>query len=324
MGMLKEGVRLDRVRGGRQKYRRTLDNPLMGQPANIKSRRTSLEGTSYNNHNGAMLNPGGNSPPCLLTDNKIIVALMNCEPDPLSLPANATSTSNFALKSAPDCGGINALSDLVDKELVATICWAKNIPGFMDLILNDQMRLLQATWGEILALSLAYRSQSCFFSSSWSSSSSSSSSPPHLAQVPQKLYFSSDFVMDESMAVQFKADEMFSLLLQLTRRLAGLHLTKEEFMVLKALLLTNVDVLLEDAPAVLKMRETLLSCLHECSNFNPPYNSSVHFGQVLLSLPLLRQVDGAIRRFWAGVRKEGKVSMNKLFIEMLESNITIK
>ena len=27
MGMLKEGVRLDRVRGGRQKYRRPIDNP---------------------------------------------------------------------------------------------------------------------------------------------------------------------------------------------------------------------------------------------------------------------------------------------------------
>lgn len=123
------------------------------------------------------------------------------------------------------------------------------------------------------------------------------------------------------MAVQFKADEMFSLLLQLTRRLASLHMTREEYLVLKALLLTNVDILLEDAPAVHKMREQLLLCLSECSPFNPP---SVHLGQILLSLPLLRQVDSSIRRFWIGVRKEGKVSMNKLFIEMLESNITIR
>lgn len=45
MGMLKEGVRLDRVRGGRQKYRR---NPDMSQsmqswPSVIKS-TPSLEG----------------------------------------------------------------------------------------------------------------------------------------------------------------------------------------------------------------------------------------------------------------------------------------
>lgn len=163
MGMLKEGVRLDRVRGGRQKYRRTLENSSssMVQPANIlsKSRRTSIEGTSYNS-NGTLLS-SGNSPTCLLTENKIIVALMNCEPDPLSLPSSANS--NYASKSSTTTtatttgGGINTLSELVDKELVATICWAKNIPGFTELILNDQMRLLQATWGEILALSLAYR-----------------------------------------------------------------------------------------------------------------------------------------------------------------------
>lgn len=130
--------------------------------------------------------------------------------------------------------------------------------------------------------------------------------------------------MDETLALQFKADEMFSLLLQLTRRLASLHLTKEEFLVLKALLLTNVDILLEDALAVHKMRESLLQCLNECSSLNSPFNSSVHFGQILLSLPLLRQVDASIRRFWIGVRKDGKVLLNKLFIEMLESNITIR
>ncbi len=40
--MLKEGVRLDRVRGGRQKYRRLIDNPYGGgvQPP----RKLSLEG----------------------------------------------------------------------------------------------------------------------------------------------------------------------------------------------------------------------------------------------------------------------------------------
>lgn len=154
MGMLKEGVRLDRVRGGRQKYRRTLENSSsMVQPANMlsKSRRTSLEGTSYNS-NGTILS-SGNSPACLLTENKILVALMSYDPDPLSLPASVT----YASKSANGGNGINILSELVDKELVGTICWAKNIPGFTELILNDQMRLLQATWGEILALSLAYR-----------------------------------------------------------------------------------------------------------------------------------------------------------------------
>lgn len=43
MGMLKEGVRLDRVRGGRQKYRRTAEHPYA--LATLPPRKTSIEGT---------------------------------------------------------------------------------------------------------------------------------------------------------------------------------------------------------------------------------------------------------------------------------------
>lgn len=44
MGMLKEGVRLDRVRGGRQKYRRTSEAPYQSQSFALK--KSNLEGLS--------------------------------------------------------------------------------------------------------------------------------------------------------------------------------------------------------------------------------------------------------------------------------------
>ena len=77
---------------------------------------------------------------------------------------------------------ISTLSDFYDRELVGTIGWAKQIPGkrnqsttiviiiyqefrtdcifsgFSELSLNDQMRLLQSSWSEILTLSLVFRS----------------------------------------------------------------------------------------------------------------------------------------------------------------------
>ena len=147
MGMLKEGVRLDRVRGGRQKYRRTMDNPSPLLPVVSPSKRSSAEGQT-----GVPVPLLLSSCPLALSlepDNKMLVALMNCEPEPL-----VSSNCNSSLASK----GIHVMSDLVDKELVATISWAKQIPGFTDLILNDQMRLLQTTWAEILSLSLAFRS----------------------------------------------------------------------------------------------------------------------------------------------------------------------
>lgn len=84
-----------------------------------------------------------------VADNKMVIALTNCEPEPL------VSSGLHSMPLSPK--GIHMMSDLVDRELVATISWAKQIPGFTDLILNDQMRLLQTTWGEILSLSLAFR-----------------------------------------------------------------------------------------------------------------------------------------------------------------------
>lgn len=43
MGMLKEGVRLDRVRGGRQKYRRTSEAPYQGQN-NYSLKKSNIDG----------------------------------------------------------------------------------------------------------------------------------------------------------------------------------------------------------------------------------------------------------------------------------------
>lgn len=67
--------------------------------------------------------------------------------------------------------------------------------------------------------------------------SSSSSAQP---QVQNKLLFATDFIMDEQLAVQCKAEELFNHCIQLVKRLASLKLAKEEYLVLKALLLTNV------------------------------------------------------------------------------------
>lgn len=87
----------------------------------------------------------------------------------------------------------------------------------------------------------------------------------------------------------------------------------------------NTDIDLEDCSSVTKLRETLLCSLDDCvSSIRSSLNSSLHVSQMLLCLPLLRQTDGAIRRFWINVRRDGKVPMNKLFVEMLESNIALR
>ncbi|XP_065221645.1 steroid hormone receptor ERR1 isoform X1 [Planococcus citri] len=269
MGMLKEGVRLDRVRGGRQKYRR---NPDMSQsmqswPSVIKS-TPSLE------------------------DNKILSALTTYEPEILLAAHESNVVNDPSLKI------INILSDLYDRELVSTIGWAKQIPGFTELSLNDQMRLLQSTWAEILTLTMTFRS---------------------LNYGHGKLRFASDFVLEERQAKECGALEIYHLCIHIIDKLNKLSIAKEEYFLLKALVLANSDVRLEDASALKKFRDSILAALCDCVYVIRPNTCINHIQNLLLCLPSLRQADQYIRRFWCGVHRDGKVVMNKLFIEMLES-----
>ncbi|CAG2100221.1 unnamed protein product [Medioppia subpectinata] len=279
MGMLKEGVRLDRVRGGRQKYRRSSESPYLGRhvrrvvssDGNVEGRRASRSGQRWPSEVICVkalrdsqrviqwrillwVTPIQNT----AYRTTIISALIGCEPEPLlalicqSSPTSSTSSAQYK--------SICSLSDLVDRELVATIGWAKQIPGFTDLILNDQMRLLQTTWAEVLSLSLAFR------------------------------------------------------IVCNARQRQGRHQPVHRV----------VDILLEDSQSVSKLRETLLMTLQECVSALRPLNSVSHLSQLLLCMPLLRQLDGVTRRYWNCVRRESNVPMNKLFVEMLESNITMR
>ncbi|CAG2122724.1 unnamed protein product, partial [Medioppia subpectinata] len=148
-----------------------------------------------------------------IEENKIISALIGCEPEPLlamscqSSPTSSTSSAQYK--------SICSLSDLVDRELVATIGWAKQIPGFTDLILNDQMRLLQTTWAEVLSLSLAFRShQYCM-----QCTPTTGSAPASVGTTPTKLVFANDLIMDSEQAGQCRADELFNHSIQLVKRL---------------------------------------------------------------------------------------------------------
>ena len=90
-----------------------------------------------------------------LEDNKILVSLAGSEPESLLATAD---TPTQTLMLPPGLRIVSLLADLYDRELVATIGWAKQVPGFTDLTLNDQMKLLQNTWTEVLTLSLLFRS----------------------------------------------------------------------------------------------------------------------------------------------------------------------
>lgn len=112
----------------------------------------------------------------------MLEALAACEPDPLDI--NLTSSLENSKQRT-----LSILSDLYDRELVGIIGWAKQIPGFTELSLNDEMRLLQSTWAEILTLTLAFRSL------------------PLIGLG--RLKFASDFILDEKQSRECGALELY-------------------------------------------------------------------------------------------------------------------
>jgi len=76
------------------------------------------------------------------------------------------------------------------------------------------------------------------------------------------------------------------------------------------------EIILSSQRAVLSL--SLFCCISTNCVFRPN-TSTYHLNHLLLCLPSLRQADQVIRRYWTGIHREGKVPMNKLFVEMLEA-----
>ncbi|XP_037606492.1 estrogen-related receptor gamma-like isoform X3 [Sebastes umbrosus] len=134
VGMLREGVRLDRVRGGRQKYKRRIDaenSPYLHPQNALPQKKTFIVGG--------------------VVENKVVSLLLVAEPEGIFAMPDPTVPES-------DIKALTTLCDLADRELVVNIGWAKHIPGFPSLSLADQMSLLQSGWMEILILRVVFRS----------------------------------------------------------------------------------------------------------------------------------------------------------------------
>ncbi|XP_032044845.1 steroid hormone receptor ERR2 isoform X4 [Aythya fuligula] len=283
VGMLKEGVRLDRVRGGRQKYKRRLDSESstylsLQIPPPAKKPRMYRDTTTT-------------SPlKCAVT--KIVSHLLVAEPEKIYAMPDPTMPES-------DIKALTTLCDLADRELVVIIGWAKHIPGFSNLSLGDQMSLLQSAWMEILILGIVYRS----------------------LPYEDKLVYAEDYIMDEEHSRLTGLLELYLAILQLVRRYKKLKVEKEEFVTLKALALANSDSMhIEDMDAVQKLQDLLHEALqdYELSQRNEEPRRA---GKLLLTLPLLRQTAAKAVQHFYSIKLQGKVPMHKLFLEMLEAKV---
>ncbi|MGH0186984.1 UNVERIFIED_CONTAM: hypothetical protein FKN15_023383 [Acipenser sinensis] len=226
VGMLKEGVRLDRVRGGRQKYKRRPEQESRGYQGGYQSTPPSqprskpgFSSLSLSDQMSVLqsawlevlvLAVAFRSLPC---DDEIVFAEDYVMDEELSKRAGLTDLN----------GAINQLArkyralQLDREEFVLLKAIALTNSGFSSLSLSDQMSVLQSAWLEVLVLAVAFRSLPC----------------------DDEIVFAEDYVMDEELSKRAGLTDLNGAINQLARKYRTLQLDREEFVLLKAIALTN-------------------------------------------------------------------------------------
>ncbi|KAK2511877.1 Esrrg [Columba guinea] len=349
----KRGVRLDRVRGGRQKYKRRIDaenspylNPQLVQPAK----------KPYN---------------------KIVSHLLVAEPEKIYAMPDPTVPDS-------DIKALTTLCDLADRELVVIIGWAKHIPGtygihckpmtyrnqcqaesdtsaimafckrdsiwtaiqevaghirFSDILsqtfpdctidTSGMANFLKVTCGHKAGRCLAQKhgfstlslaDQMSLLQSAWMEILILGVVYRSLS-FEDELVYAEDYIMDEDQSKLAGLLDLNNAILQLVKKYKSMKLEKEEFVTLKAIALANSDSMhIEDVEAVQKLQDVLHEALQD-------YEAGQHMedprraGKMLMTLPLLRQTSTKAVQHFYNIKLEGKVPMHKLFLEMLEAKV---
>lgn len=112
---------------------------------------------------------------------------------------------------------VKRLMDLAYQELYKVIQWAKDVPGFKEIELEDQVCLLKACFMDLNVFRLAYRSVAC---------------------DPMSLRFGENLILERNEVVSMGwTEDLVDTTLEFTDKLRSLNLDPNEFACLSALVL---------------------------------------------------------------------------------------
>ncbi|XP_072519226.1 progesterone receptor-like [Salminus brasiliensis] len=115
---------------------------------------------------------------------------------------------------------LTSLNELGERQLVTVVKWAKGIPGFQNLHLDDQMSAIQYSWMGIMVFALGWRSFKNF--------------------KARMLYFAPDLVFNDQRMQVSSMYEHCVRMCRLSESMGKLQVTQEEFLCMKALLLFSI------------------------------------------------------------------------------------
>ncbi|KAK3107051.1 hypothetical protein FSP39_005953 [Pinctada imbricata] len=271
MGMKREAVREDRSPGGKHRHKR----PKLD------------EVTAVVNSEGNVIFQLPATQDSNIFEDKIVEGLIDAQPDLIPRVEGNLGLQNL---------GINQLMQYGYAELKYIIDWAKRVPGFPEICIEDQMALLKSSFMELNVLRLAFRSQNS----------------------DDEIMFAEGLRVPVDLAQRMGwGKELINATVEFGQRLKILSIDKTEFAILNGIVLTYPDAAgLKEKHKVTLLQTKILNSLGKYQRYRFPENPK-RYGQTLLRLPSLRTVSAKAAERFLSLTLDGTVQINDLVLEMI-------
>nr|WDQ26779.1 ultraspiracle [Sogatella furcifera] len=159
--------------------------------------------------------------------------------------------------------------DAADKQLFQLVDWAKHIPHFTALPLEDQVLLLRAGWNELLIAAFSHRS----------------------VDIKDGIVLATGLVIHRDSANQAGVATIFErVLTEIVAKMREMKMDKTELGCLRSIILFNPDVRdLKSTQEVELLREKVYTALEDYTRITHPTEPG-RFAKLLLRLPSLRSI----------------------------------
>ncbi|KAH3711682.1 hypothetical protein DPMN_071354 [Dreissena polymorpha] len=193
---------------------------------------------------------------------------------------------------------LTSFVNLAEKELVNLINWAKNVPGYSELSLGDQVHLIECCWMELLFLNIVFRS---------------------LEHGGRRLVIAPDLVLERPYWSIMGMSEVFEQLVAVSEQLVQYSLHKEEHLLLQATILANAEVRkLSSYSKLYEIRQNILDGIVDIAQKYHPDNLR-HVPSLLLLLTHIRQASERAVVYFQSIKRDGVVTFCALLSEMLDA-----
>ncbi|XP_045161542.2 estrogen receptor-like isoform X2 [Mercenaria mercenaria] len=187
---------------------------------------------------------------------------------------------------------------LAEKELVFLINWAKNVPGYTELSLGDQVHLIECCWMELLLLNCAFRS---------------------MEHGGRRLVIAPDLILERSYWSVLGMADVLEHVAAISDQLVQYNLHNEELLLLQATVLANAEVRkLASFSKLQEIRQNILDSSVDIAQKYHPDNLR-HVPSLILLLTHVRRAAERATLYFQSVKKEGLVPFCDLLTEMLDA-----